>query len=98
MLTNRSATFQPCWPMPTSAVTGLSSRCSIAIPNFVLQMHVSGWLLDYLIDQYPEDMAMLREMVIRPGRVIRHRQHGASIGSYSQSRSNRADPDIFQQA
>ena len=29
-------------------------------------MHISGWLLDHLIDHYPEGMTMLREMVINP--------------------------------
>ncbi|MDN5936450.1 MAG: DUF1926 domain-containing protein, partial [Nitrosospira sp.] len=34
-------------------------------PDFCFSMHISGWLLDYLVDRYPEDMALLREMVIR---------------------------------
>ena len=34
-------------------------------PDFYFAMHISGWLLDYLIDHYPEDMALLREMVAR---------------------------------
>lgn len=34
-------------------------------PDFCFAMHISGWLLDYLIDSYPEDMALLREMVAR---------------------------------
>ncbi len=34
-------------------------------PGFCFAMHISGWLLDYLIDNYPEDMALLREMVQR---------------------------------
>ena len=34
-------------------------------PDFCFAMHISGWLLDYLIDHYPEDMELLREMVAR---------------------------------
>lgn len=34
-------------------------------PDFHFAMHISGWLLDYLIANYPEDMALLREMVAR---------------------------------
>ncbi len=34
-------------------------------PAFHFAMHVSGWLLDYLIAHYPEDMELLREMVKR---------------------------------
>ncbi len=34
-------------------------------PDFRFAMHISGWLLDYLIDHYPEDMELLREMVAR---------------------------------
>jgi 4-alpha-glucanotransferase/alpha-amylase len=34
-------------------------------PNFCFAMHISGWLLDYLFERYPEDMALLREMVAR---------------------------------
>lgn len=34
-------------------------------PDFCFALHISGWLLDYLIDRYPEDMALLREMVAR---------------------------------
>lgn len=34
-------------------------------PQFRFALHISGWLLDYLIDHYPEDIALLREMVIR---------------------------------
>lgn len=34
-------------------------------PDFCFAMHVSGWLLDYLVDSYPEDIALLREMVTR---------------------------------
>ncbi|MDQ3185309.1 MAG: DUF1926 domain-containing protein [Pseudomonadota bacterium] len=34
-------------------------------PDFCFAMHMSGWLLDYLVDHYPEDMALLREMVMR---------------------------------
>ena len=34
-------------------------------PDFHFAVHFSGWLLDYLIEHYPEDMALLREMVAR---------------------------------
>ncbi len=34
-------------------------------PDFHYAIHFSGWLLDYLLNHYPEDMAMLREMVAR---------------------------------
>lgn len=34
-------------------------------PEFCFSAHFSGWLLDYLIEHYPEDMALLREMVKR---------------------------------
>ncbi|MDP1557579.1 MAG: DUF1926 domain-containing protein [Nitrosomonas sp.] len=34
-------------------------------PDFHFAIHFSGWLLDFLIEHYPEDMAMLREMVAR---------------------------------
>lgn len=34
-------------------------------PQFRLSVHFSGWLLDYLLRRYPDDMAKLREMVAR---------------------------------
>lgn len=34
-------------------------------PDFHFALHFSGWLLDYLLQHYPEDMAMLKEMVRR---------------------------------
>ena len=34
-------------------------------PDFHFAVHFSGWLLDYLIEHYPQDMALLREMVAR---------------------------------
>lgn len=34
-------------------------------PDFPFALHFSGWLLDYLLQHYPEDMAMLKEMVQR---------------------------------
>ena len=34
-------------------------------PGFCFAVHISGWLLDYLFDHYPEDMVLLREMVMR---------------------------------
>lgn len=34
-------------------------------PDFRLSAHFSGWLLDYLLRRYPEDMAKLSEMVRR---------------------------------
>lgn len=34
-------------------------------PEFPFAIHVSGWLFDYLRQQYPDDIALLREMVGR---------------------------------
>ena len=34
-------------------------------PDFKLSVHFSGWLLGYLIEHFPADMAKLREMVAR---------------------------------
>jgi 4-alpha-glucanotransferase len=34
-------------------------------PDFHFAVHFSGWLLDYLIEHYPDDMALLRKMVKR---------------------------------
>jgi alpha-amylase/alpha-mannosidase (GH57 family) len=34
-------------------------------PEFRFAIHFSGWLLDWLLERYPEDMALLREMVQR---------------------------------
>ncbi|HET7833302.1 MAG TPA: alpha-amylase/4-alpha-glucanotransferase domain-containing protein [Gallionella sp.] len=34
-------------------------------PEFRFAVHFSGWLLDYLFQKFPEDMALLREMVAR---------------------------------
>jgi alpha-amylase/alpha-mannosidase (GH57 family) len=34
-------------------------------PQFRLSVHFSGWLLDYLVRRFPDDMAKLREMVAR---------------------------------
>lgn len=34
-------------------------------PAFRLSVHFSGWLLGYLLEHFPEDMAKLREMVAR---------------------------------
>lgn len=34
-------------------------------PDFRFAVHFSGWLLDYLEAKFPEDMALLREMVAR---------------------------------
>ena len=34
-------------------------------PEFKLSVHFSGWLLDYLLRRFPDDMAKLREMVAR---------------------------------
>jgi 4-alpha-glucanotransferase/alpha-amylase len=34
-------------------------------PDFCFAVHFSGWLLDYLIEHYPEDMSLLRKMVQR---------------------------------
>jgi hypothetical protein len=34
-------------------------------PGFRFAAHFSGWLLDYLLEMYPEDMALLKEMTAR---------------------------------
>ncbi|AKH36625.1 MULTISPECIES: alpha-amylase/4-alpha-glucanotransferase domain-containing protein [Nitrosomonas] len=34
-------------------------------PDFKFALHFSGWLLDFLFEHYPDDMALLREMVMR---------------------------------
>jgi len=34
-------------------------------PQFPFSIHVSGWLFDYLLKQYPDDIELLREMVKR---------------------------------
>ncbi len=34
-------------------------------PEFKFAVHFSGWLLDYLLKKFPEDLALLKEMVAR---------------------------------
>jgi alpha-amylase/alpha-mannosidase (GH57 family) len=34
-------------------------------PDFRFAIHISGWLLEYMLKHYPEDMALLRQMVER---------------------------------
>jgi len=34
-------------------------------PAFKFAIHISGWLLDYMLEHYPDDMALLQEMVQR---------------------------------
>ena len=34
-------------------------------PDFCFAIHISGWLLEYMLKHYPEDMALLQEMVQR---------------------------------
>ena len=34
-------------------------------PDFRFSVHFSGWLLDYLLQHFPDDMALLHEMVMR---------------------------------
>lgn len=34
-------------------------------PDFRFAIHISGWLLEYMLKHFPEDMALLREMVER---------------------------------
>ena len=34
-------------------------------PDFHFAMHVSGWLLDYMLQHYPQDLHLLKEMVRR---------------------------------
>lgn len=34
-------------------------------PDFKFAIHLSGWLLEYMLKKFPEDMALLKEMVTR---------------------------------
>ncbi|PKO54191.1 MAG: glycosyl hydrolase, partial [Betaproteobacteria bacterium HGW-Betaproteobacteria-2] len=34
-------------------------------PDFKFAIHLSGWLLEYMMKHFPEDMALLKEMVAR---------------------------------
>lgn len=34
-------------------------------PQFRFAIHISGWLLEYMLAKFPEDMALLKEMVAR---------------------------------
>ena len=34
-------------------------------PDFHFSIHISGWLFDYLLKKYPDDIALLRDMVHR---------------------------------
>ena len=34
-------------------------------PDFRFSVHFSGWLLDYLLQRFPDDMVLLHEMVAR---------------------------------
>jgi hypothetical protein len=34
-------------------------------PAFKFAIHISGWLLDYMLEHYPDDMLLLKEMVRR---------------------------------
>ena len=36
-----------------------------AYPDFKFAVHFSGWLLDYLLERYPQDMQLLQDMVAR---------------------------------
>ena len=40
-------------------------RTVYEFPNFKFAIHFSGWLLDYLLTHFPDDMRLLREMVVR---------------------------------
>ncbi len=40
-------------------------RTLYRFPEFRFSAHFSGWLLDYLLQRFPEDMALLREMAER---------------------------------
>ena len=40
-------------------------RTVFEFPRFHFAIHFSGWLLEYLLKRFPEDMALLREMVAR---------------------------------
>ena len=47
-----------------------------AHPDFKFSVHFSGWLLDYLLARYPQDIKLLQEMVAR-GQV---EMFGAGLG------------------
>jgi len=34
-------------------------------PDFRFAIHISGWLLEYMLEHFPDDMALLKEMVAR---------------------------------
>ena len=51
-----------------AAATARSSHTVHRYPEFRFAVHFSGWLLEYLLEHYPEDMALLREMVARAAR------------------------------
>ena len=34
-------------------------------PDFHFAIHISGWLLDYMLKHFPQDMQLLKEMVKR---------------------------------
>lgn len=40
-------------------------RTVFEFPKFHFAIHFSGWLLEYLLKRFPEDMALLRQMVAR---------------------------------
>jgi len=71
-------------------------------PEFRFAAHFSGWLLDYLFDKYPQDMALLREMVARGQvelfgagdtepvlAVIPHRDRMSQINTFSDKLATR---------
>ncbi len=53
------------WMMRISDVTGPFLRVLYQYPAFRFAIHISGWLLEYMLEKYPEDMALLKEMVAR---------------------------------
>lgn len=40
-------------------------RCMARFPDFPFAIHCSGWLLEYLIQHFPDDLRLLRDMVHR---------------------------------
>lgn len=40
-------------------------RTVFEFPKFHFAIHFSGWLLEYLLERFPDDMALLRQMVAR---------------------------------
>ena len=52
-------------------------------PDFCFSMHLSGWLLEYLLRHFPQEMELLREMVGRGQAEL----FGAGYTGYTATRS-----------